>query len=289
MKKSLLASLVLAGIALASLGTAQTDPMPMGKPTLYQRLGGIHKIADFFDRHFATMMKSNLVKMNPRLKSAMKMFPAPAAMFVSIGFTCSKIGGPQKYSLLDVSSIEKGFMLTPEEWKMCDDLDRKILRDMKIDDATAEEFLAWHTKSVMDAEPIELMPEPFMSKDSLYARLGGFAPISMVVNDFVNLLATDKTVLSNSRTVKALTDGHVSAAGLKYLVTEQLCAAAGGPFTYSGRSMASSHKGLMITEKEWDASANLLIQVLNKYKVPAREQKEILGAIIGTKKDIVGH
>jgi hemoglobin len=36
----------------------------------------------------------------------------------------------------------------------------------------------------------------------------------------------------------------VSAAGFKYVVTELLCQAAGGPQRYSGRSMGDSHRHL---------------------------------------------
>jgi hypothetical protein len=40
---------------------------------------------------------------------------------------------------------------------------------------------------------------------------------------------------------------------------------------YVGRDMKTSHAGLGITEKDWDASVKLLVATLDKFNVPARE------------------
>ena len=44
---------------------------------------------------------------------------------------------------------------------------------------------------------------------------------------------------------------RVSRASFKYLATEMVCWATGGPQKYSGRSMRESHAHLGITEEEW--------------------------------------
>jgi hemoglobin len=87
--------------------------------------------------------------------------------------------------------------------------------------------------------------------------------------------------------VKALSDGHISTDGLKFLVTEQLAAAAGGPFKYTGRTMKNSHTHLMISSKEWEAGGKILKSVLDKFMVPAQEQGEIFTVIASLEKDIV--
>ena len=51
--------------------------------------------------------------------------------------------------------------------------------------------------------------------------------------------------------------------------------------------MKESHKDLGIGEKEWEAGANILKGVLDKFMVPAKEQGEIFAVISSTKKDIV--
>ena len=80
---------------------------------------------------------------------------------------------------------------------------------------------------------------------------------------------------------------RVSAQGFKYYVTEQVCWAAGGPQTYSGRSMLDSHRELLITAEEWDAFMDDFHQTLAKFSVPERERGELDAIIESTKDDIV--
>jgi hemoglobin len=68
---------------------------------------------------------------------------------------------------------------------------------------------------------------------------------------------------------------------------DQLCAATGGPCVYIGRDMKTSHAGLAITEKDWDASVKHLAVPLDKFNVPAKEKDDVLGAVSSLKKDIV--
>src|ERR1700726_1713065 len=83
--------------------------------------------------------------------------------------------------------------------------------------------------------------------------------------------------------------GHhkVPPAGFKYLVTEMLCWAAGGPQKYTGRAMKESHQQLMITATEWEAFLDDLQQTLDKFAVPEAEQAEIKAIIGSPRTDIV--
>jgi hemoglobin len=87
----------------------------------------------------------------------------------------------------------------------------------------------------------------------------------------------------------AVDEAHhrVSPPGFKYLVTEMLCSAAGGPQQYSGRSMGDSHRHLGITEDEWDSFMDDLHQTLSKFEVPAKEEQEIITIVESTKDGIV--
>ena len=51
--------------------------------------------------------------------------------------------------------------------------------------------------------------------------------------------------------------------------------------------MKTAHAGLGITEKDWDASAKMLVATLDKFNVPAKEKDEVLTAVTGLRKDIV--
>jgi hemoglobin len=80
---------------------------------------------------------------------------------------------------------------------------------------------------------------------------------------------------------------RVSPPGFKYLVTEMVCWASGGPQKYTGRSMFESHKDLKITGGEWDAFMDDFQQTLDKFGVPAPEQGELKTIVDSTRADIV--
>jgi hypothetical protein len=51
--------------------------------------------------------------------------------------------------------------------------------------------------------------------------------------------------------------------------------------------MRTSHKGLGISEADWQVTVKLLVASLDKFKVPAQEKTEVLGALTTLKGDIV--
>src|SRR5262249_51412951 len=87
---------------------------------------------------------------------------------------------------------------------------------------------------------------------SLYERLGGIYSIAVVVDDFIDRVMTDDRLNANP----AVNEAHhkVPPAGFKYLVTEMVGWATGGPQKYTGRSMPDSHRHLNITPNEWRLS-----------------------------------
>ena len=120
---------------------------------------------------------------------------------------------------------------------------------------------------------------------SLYDRLGGAYSIAVVVDDFIDRIMSDSRLNANPRVDEA--HHRVSPQGFKYYVTEQVCWAAGGPQTYSGRSMADLHRELLISNSEWDAFMDDFDQTLTKFDVPERERGELDAIIESTKGDIV--
>jgi hemoglobin len=120
---------------------------------------------------------------------------------------------------------------------------------------------------------------------TLYERLGGVYAIATVVDDFIDRIMDDHRLNANPKVDEA--HHTVARAGFKYLVTEQVCAATGGPQRYTGRSMHDSHAHLDITAGEWDAFLDDLRQTLTKFNVPEAEQAELFAIVESTKTDIV--
>ena len=122
-------------------------------------------------------------------------------------------------------------------------------------------------------------------KLTLYDRLGGVYSIATVIDDLIDRVITDARLNANP----AVNEAHhkVLPAGFKYLATEMVCWAAGGPQKYTGRSMRDSHQHLKITPKDWEAFMDDLQQTLDKFEVPTAEQAELRAIVQSTYGDIV--
>lgn len=129
------------------------------------------------------------------------------------------------------------------------------------------------------AAPIAAQQSP---APTLYKRLGGYDALAAVTDDFIGRLAGDPTL-------SKFFAGHAtdSLKKIRQLVVDQLCFATGGPCVYIGRDMKTSHAGLGITEKDWEASVKHLVATLDKFNVPAKEKEEVLTLASTLKKDIV--
>ena len=119
-----------------------------------------------------------------------------------------------------------------------------------------------------------------MTEKSLYDRLGGKPAITAVVDDFIGNVAGD------ARINKRFADANIPQ--LKTMLVDQICQATGGPCTYKGQTMQAAHKGMKITDAEFNALVEDLVKSLDKFKVGAQEKNELLSALGGMKGDIVG-
>jgi len=129
------------------------------------------------------------------------------------------------------------------------------------------------------------MPYRLRKTPTLYDRLGGVYNIATVVDDLIDRVMVDPKLNANPRVDEA--HHRISPAGFKYLVTEMVCWASGGPQKYSGRSMGDSHRHLMISEQEWEAFMGDFQQTLDKFEVPQQEQEELTAIVESTKESIV--
>ncbi len=120
---------------------------------------------------------------------------------------------------------------------------------------------------------------------SLYDRLGGVYSIATVVDDFIERLLVNSTLNANPAINEAR--ARVAKAGLKFQVTALVCEVTGGPCKYTGRSMKESHARLNITEGQWQAMVADFRRTLAAFKVPQKEQEELLTIVGSTKGDIV--
>jgi len=146
-------------------------------------------------------------------------------------------------------------------------------------------LLALSFLSCIAIAPPALAEQPAEAGQSLYDRLGGLKGITVVVDDFIDRLVANEMLNKNP----AISAGRNSSPPpyLKFQVSQMLCEFSGGPCKYTGNSMKAAHAHLNISETEWGIMAQEFQMSLDKFKVPAPEQKALYDIVGTTKSDIV--
>jgi truncated hemoglobin YjbI/antitoxin (DNA-binding transcriptional repressor) of toxin-antitoxin stability system len=126
---------------------------------------------------------------------------------------------------------------------------------------------------------------PPLSTKTLWDRLGGEANVAKVVDDFVNTAGKDAKV--NFWRDPTRVPSKKEVADLKTRLVEFVSSATGGPLKYEGKSMKEVHKGMKITNEEFDAAAKDLKEALEKNHAKAEDVAAVMKAVDGTRKDIV--
>lgn len=122
-------------------------------------------------------------------------------------------------------------------------------------------------------------------KNTLWDRLGGEAGVTKIVDDFVNLAAPDAKVDFFRRGKFQMTPDQV--VKMKREIVEQISQASGGPLKYTGPDMKKVHKGMGISEAQFNAAAAHLKKALEKNNVAAEDVKQVLDAVGSYRKEIV--
>ena len=121
-----------------------------------------------------------------------------------------------------------------------------------------------------------------MTEKTLYERLGGYDAISAVVKDLLPRL------MSDSRLGRFWENRGADGINREeQLLIDFLCSSAGGPLLYTGRDNKTSHKGMGISESDWEKFIAHLNATLDKLELPQQERDDVIGFIESTKADIV--
>ena len=110
-----------------------------------------------------------------------------------------------------------------------------------------------------------------IGKKTLYERLGGYDAITTVANDLLPRLRSD-TQLGRFWAHR----GEDGVMREKQLLIDFLCANAGGPTYYRGRDMELCHRGMRISESDWNVFLGHAAATLAKFQVLEAEQREVV-------------
>lgn len=137
-------------------------------------------------------------------------------------------------------------------------------------------------ETVADAGPEDAAPPEPPAPKSLFDRLGGKEAIAKIVDAFIKNLASND--VTKKRFAKLPKD---RAEKVRNNMIDQICKESGGDCEYTGKSMKDAHKGMKITEAEWNATVSALKAALDENKVGENEQNDLVFTLGAMKEDIV--
>jgi hemoglobin len=114
---------------------------------------------------------------------------------------------------------------------------------------------------------------------SLYDRLGSGDAITAITESWVARVGGDNR--ANGKFART------DIGRLKKEVADQLCEATGGPCTYTGRSMRTTHDRMKVTAGEFGVVMQHLEAALDELNIPKTEQDELTGLLQPMRDDIV--
>ncbi len=127
--------------------------------------------------------------------------------------------------------------------------------------------------------------------DTCWNRLGGEKNVRAVVDDFVDRCAKDDKNVNFFRkglaNVPEWKPKPAQVENLKVRLVELISSGTGGPLSYKGKDMKSSHKGMKITKAEFMALAGHLEAALKKGGASPADTAAVVNFAAGTMNDIV--
>jgi hemoglobin len=119
-----------------------------------------------------------------------------------------------------------------------------------------------------------------MPATSLYERLGGAKAIARIV---------DHAMANHLRNplVKARFENAKDLEHAKKMASDFFCAGAGGPETYAGKDMLAAHKGMNISEQEYLAVMDDIVDALSANKIGEDAVKDVIAILYSLKGQVI--
>ncbi len=114
--------------------------------------------------------------------------------------------------------------------------------------------------------------------DTLFQDMGGKENVTKIAYD------TADNFLADPR-IKATFD-NTNMDRFRKLLAEQFCNVAGGGCAYTGRNMRDTHKGLHLTNADFNAVVEDLQKAMDKEGVPFATQNRFLARLAPMQRDI---
>jgi len=194
-------------------------------------------------------MGDPLLNANEAVKTWHDSAQRPGFKFLVVQIVCKSTGGPQAYTGRPMNEAHKHLNISTAEWakfmelfnEACDEF--QLPADV-VDGLNALLISMEEDCVVYPGEQPPPDPGPAVHRGTtLYARVGGVYPIALFVDRIVDAVIADDRM-------QVPLDGHKrNEASLKYLFTELVCSACGGPEIHTARNFADTK--LLIPASRW--------------------------------------
>ncbi len=134
-------------------------------------------------------------------------------------------------------------------------------------------------KKIVALSLLVLATSPAFAQDTLFADMGGQAGIDRIVD------ASVENYLADPRISKIFDESNMDRVRAQFKV--QFCQIAGGPCEYKGHGMAEAHKGLRLTNANFNAVVEDLQAAMDKVGIPFAVQNRFLARLAPMQRQVV--
>lgn len=119
---------------------------------------------------------------------------------------------------------------------------------------------------------------------TLYNRLGEVKGITKLVDDIVDYHMNNPVIKSRYLPLK---ESPEHFAMIRQHTIHFFCAGAGGPQTYGGKGMVGAHKGMNVSEQEFIAVIDDVMEAMGKNNYGETEKKDVLAILYSLKPEVI--
>lgn len=117
------------------------------------------------------------------------------------------------------------------------------------------------------------------ANDSLYQALGAKPGLEALMGVFVAGLKADGRIGAQFKDTKS--------SYLQEQLVDQFCVVSGGPCTYKGADMKTSHANMEITKNQFNALVEVLQVAMDKQGIPFATQNQLLARLAPMHRDVI--
>jgi hemoglobin len=267
----------------AVLNDIRAAVRPGDKPkvvTLWERLGGEKNVRQVVDDFVAAAVADPKVNFDRSGKYKLDALGMEHLKRQLVTMVSQATGGPGKYDGKSMKEIHKGMGITDAEFTAAVGHLKVALEKNGVKPADVEAML----KGVEGTRK-EIVEESKPEAAKLWDRLGGEKVVAKVIDDFIAAAAADPKVnLDRGGKYKLDKD---ALDHMKKQLLAMASEVAGGPIKYTGKDMKEAHKGMGITDAEFDAAVGHLKKALESNGVKPAEAQDVLKVLEVARKAIV--